>query len=664
MLNMPSLEDIEKQLKLLEKQYALLPGQSEEIISQLKQLEQDDPVKFKDYSDSISKGLPGLTKGVIAGVKAGKSGDPLAISIAALDVFSSVVTMSGPLLGPVGPLVSALSGMISMILGELLPKGPSLKQEITELLDKFLAEALLRDLGTAADQIWVFTDTVEHHSTAWKPLNLQHGPEIKAVDDAWQWLMSPEKQSLPQWGEVLEKTCHVFNQLLRSVALSIANPSTRPGVEPGAMLVYLPARLESTLGRLQEILPVARKRGTFWHIGPNDLYSYLELGKVYTTQSVVKKEVEWRNLGSQSRLLSVSLNQGQEARLNPIVTVLALEPADGGSLPSGRDGSAYENIVLYDKDHPFRAGARAYSATGKWPADSGWNQLNSDNASYPLDGCYDIHAIPAAKQLSGGVYFYTANGKDCRGYEIADDGKVHCVWSLPAGDDRTIGAIRCVREPRIFPDDPDADPNRDQTASNESYSVLYGGCQQGPHSNLVMQVLIRYWGIEGDETVRYIRTPFSSFRGISVDQGYLWVYTASQIACATHVSIRNALLKNRPPSWMSCTTLPAGVQFMNDDKLISGLLDVSACDDGTLFATFLNGCWRTQGINKAKLFMLTPQIDRAKKALAIEPTDYDEIRGSGFRVHKQPLFCWNMLEQLTATLKQKVKPHSVAEAAG
>jgi hypothetical protein len=262
-----------------------------------------------EYKRSTS-GLPDVTKGVIAAIKAGKSGDALAISIAALDVFSSVVTMAGPLLGPAGPLVSALGGMISMILGEFLPKGPNLKQELTEVFDKFLAKELLRELGTAADQIWVFADTVEHHSSDWKPLDLLQGPQVQAIDDTWQWLLQADKQSLPQWGECLDKTCQVFNQLLRAVALSVAHPSTSKDVKPGAMLVYLPARLEQALSRLARILPVAQKRGTFWHVGPNDLYNYLALGKVYTTESVVK-DIDWRDLQGGSRVLSVTLNEAK-----------------------------------------------------------------------------------------------------------------------------------------------------------------------------------------------------------------------------------------------------------------------------------------------------------------------------------------------------------------
>ncbi|WP_313952901.1 hypothetical protein [Accumulibacter sp.] len=671
---MPILEDIAVQLKVLEEQHALQHGQNEQIIEQLTTLQrgnEKDQKLFKEYSDALAKGLPGMTKGVIGAIKAAKSGDPYAISIASLDIFSSVMTLAGPMLGPVGPLVSALSGMISMILGEFLPKGPNLKDEITQVLDKFLAEQLLRELGTAADQIWIFTDTLEHHGpSAWTPLDLDGGPQIKAIDDTWQWLLQKDKQALPQWGECLDKTCQVFNQLLRAVILSVAHPSIKEDVKPGAMLVYLPSRLEMCLDRMQQATHVARKRGTFWHLGGSYSYTYIESGCVYTTDSVVASDVDWRNLSGETRALSVTLNEGQRGVIHPDMTLLALEPANGGSVWGGFNGGGRDK---YDKDHPFRPNHRTYALRGKWPGGSGWGQLSSDHHRLTLEGCYDIYAVPAARHFPGGVYMLTANGGEYRGYLLKEGEAPAFAWSAPIADGRTLGSIRYVEQPKVFPDDPDENQGNNPSVFNGISAVYYAGCQATGSG--AMDILVRYrnprsdaldktglcWTEEQTQEEQFIQAPWRNFRGIGVDQGYLWVYGANRIACATHASVRKAWLEKRSPSWMWCECIPPGLEFWANEDLLTGLLDLAPCDDGTLFGAFIDRYWRTdelaisgRDVNKFRLFMLTPQIDRPNRTMQLQAADCFQVSGSGFGVEKRPIFCWPMIEQLTATLKEQV----------
>jgi len=87
-----------------------------------------------------------------------------------------------------------------------------------------------------------------------------------------------------------------------------------------------------------------------------------------------------------------------------------------------------------------------------------------------------------------------------------------------------------------------------------------------------------------------------------------------------------------------------------DDKWLTGLVDLCPCDDGTLVAAFVEGNWNYNSRNELKLFMLTPSIDRQKKQLAFT---YASIPGEGFRVWKQPLFCWSLLEETMATLEEQ-----------
>jgi hypothetical protein len=645
-----ALEDIERELNLLKTHLGEHGAKIDEVLAGVKNLQPDH---LHEYSEAFETGLPYVTDGVIDAIAAGKSGDPFAISIASLSIFSGFLTMAGPLTGPVGPLISALTGLLSAILGQFLPAGPSLKAEITEVLDKFLAEALLRGLGSAADEIWIFVDTLEKGRTgtpepvAWDPLKLNNGPEIKAIDDAWQWLSSKEKQSLPQWGIVLEKTCRVFAQMLRAVTVSVAYPSTRRDAVRGEMLVFLPSRLKKFLEYLRMITPVAQQRGTFWHLGSNHLYSYDEAGVVYTCDSIAGEDAQWQNLGGNSRVMTVTLNEGQRGQSLPVVSLLTLEPP-AEAIPGTDPTPQVPNDVDYNKNHPFKPNKRTYGKSGEWPPpQSPWPQLMSNDSSHPLEQCYDICALPADERYPGGSFFYTANGNEIRGYIQDKDGKVTFAWFHPVPVGCKVGSVRVMDHLRGFPDDLDENPKGNPAVLKDIAWVMYGGCEWSGG----MQIFVRlvHKDLSADEG--YVVAPWSNFRGIGVDRGYLWVYRAGDIACATHTSIRKALKEHRAPSWMAYKVPNDVVERLSlDENRLNGLLDLSPCDDGTLLAAFVERNWNNS-LNKFKLVMFTTHIDRQKRNLT---ADFVRMPGEGFRVWKQPLFCWSLVEETTSTLKEQV----------
>jgi hypothetical protein len=672
-----ALEDIERELNLLKTHLGDHGGKIDEVLAGVKNLQPDH---LHEYSEAFETGLPYVTDGVIDAIAAGKSGDPFAISIASLSVFSGFLTMAGPLTGPAGPLLSALTGLLSTILGQFLPPGKSLQQELTEVFQKFYAQGKLDELGKAADQIWRFVDTIERGDTGkperrpWKPLNLQHGTEIGAVDSAWQWLANAENQSLPQWGIVLEKTCRLFTQLLEAVTVSVAYPSTRDGAKPGEMLLNVPSAIRLFLDYVRKITLVAQQRGTFWHLASNTLYSYDESGGVYTCDSILGAP-DWKRLYGVSRAMTVTLNQGQQGQSRPVVTLLTLEPP-WDALP-GTDtnpGDSQGDTVSYDKNHPFiKPNNRTYGISGEWPSLSApWPQLKGNDSSHPLEGCYDIFALPADERkdeqghliFEGGTFFYTANGNEIRGYVQDKDGKVSFVWSYPVAGGRKVGSIRVVdnvNNLRGFQSDPDENPKGDPGVLKDIVWIIYGGCEV-PSGG--MDILVRFRDKKGGEGEGYVRvsrttlpkTPWPNFRGIGVDRRYLWVYRAGDIACATHTAIMKALKEKRAPSWMECS-IPEGVvqRFSRDENRLNGLLDLSPCDDGTLFAAFIQGNWN-HSMNRYQLFMLTPRIDLQKRTLALQAADFVRIPGEGFRVGKQPLFCWSLLEEVTSTLEEQTAP--------
>src|SRR5262245_2211512 len=655
-----ALKDVELELNLLKGQLGQHGAKVDEVLAGVKNLQPD---QLHEYSEAFQTGVPYITEGVFDAIAAGKSGDPFAISIASLSIFSGFLTMAGPLTGPVGPLISALTGLLSTILGQFLPPSKSLEQEFTGVLQKFLAEQKLDKLGVAADQIWVFVDTIERGKEGiparrpWLPLNLQNGTEIKAIDGAWQWLKNTENQSLPQWGIVLEKTCRLFAQLLEAVTVSVAYPSNRPSTPPnpppvpGEMLLNVPSRMRLFLDYLRKIMPVAQKRGMFWHIGSSYSYSYLESGETYTCDCILGA-ADWKKLADTSRAMAVTLNQGQQDQSRPVVTLLTLEPP-GDSLPGTDITPGVSNADIgYDKNHPFKPNNRTYWISGVWPPPAtNWPQLKGNDSSHPLEGCYDIFALPADERFPGGVFFYTANGNEFRGYVQDKDGKVSFAWSRPVAGGRKVGSIRVVGNLRGFRSDPDENPKGNPGVLKDILWMIYGGCEASGG----MDILVRFADKNAGEWEGYVRAPWPNFRGIGVDRGYVWVYRAGDIACATHTAIMKALKEKRALSWMACS-IPKGVveRFSLDENRLNGLLDLSACDDGTLFAAFIKGNWN-HSANRYQLFMLTPHIDLQKRSLALqEPDDFVPIPGEGFRVGKQPLFCWSLLEEVTSTLEEQL----------
>jgi hypothetical protein len=565
-----ALADIERELTLLKARLGTHGAKVDELLAELKNL---SPGQLQLVSEALQTGMPYITEGVIDAIAAGRSGNPFAMSIACLSVFSGFLTMAGPMTGPVGPLLSALTGLLSAILGQFLPAGPSLRQEITEIFAKFQAEEKLSKLGTAADQIWVFTDTIEGgpgtpRPVAWTPLDLLGGPQIAAIDEAWQWLANEEKQALPQWGIVLEKTCRVFTQLLRAVILSVAYPSTRPdpAAIPGEMLLNLPSRTKLFLAYLRRITPVARRRGTFWHLGSDASENYKEAGAVYTCDSILGADVQWRKLGGSARAMAVTVNEGQEGQPRPVVTLLTLEPpADARPGTERRVGRFHDaDLPEYNKDHPFKTNGRSYWARGGSPPPrSPWPQLVSNDASHPLVECYDIFALPADTRYPGGIFFYTANyffytanyrenGNEIRGYVQDADGRVTFAWSHTAAGGRKAGSIRVVERPRGFRDDPDDSGTAGPGLLDKVAWVIYGACEVPGGMDILVRAEHRDEGVEDG----YVRAPWPNFRGIGVDRGYLWIYRAGDIACATHASIRRAVKERSAPSWMAYKGFP------------------------------------------------------------------------------------------------------------
>src|SRR5262252_6228302 len=216
---------------------------------------------YDRYLKSLAKGLPKLTKGVIDATRAFKSGDPFAETAAVLDICSTLASTLGAMSsagGPPGAVVGALFSMVSMILSLWIPKGPSLKEEIEDIIRQVKAEEKLENLRVADNSIAKFKWAVEEKDvdgnpkqTDWKPLNLRNGFEVVSIDAAAAWLTTPANQPIALWPRVLSAQCRVFINLMQAVASSMANASTEAKAKSAA--TYLSGVWKVQLEFLQEV---------------------------------------------------------------------------------------------------------------------------------------------------------------------------------------------------------------------------------------------------------------------------------------------------------------------------------------------------------------------------------------------------------------------------
>ncbi len=602
------LELISDQLDLLEINHLIAKGEREKILAAIKK----EPDKAKEYADAFNKGLPSLTRGVIDVIKLGKDGDPIAISIASLDIFAGIVAMAGPLLGPLGPVFSALTGMISMILAEFLPKPPNLKDQIEELLNKFLADEKLRALGTAADQIWVLSDTIQNHSTNYKPLNLQHGTEIKAIDDAWQWLTQEDKQSVPHWDQVLEKTCMVWLQLVRCAVLTVAKPSTKQGVEKGEMLVYLPARQELFLKYLRLIKPAAQERGMYvmmqaWANFGNVLY--VALGRKGNIPWDYKKNTSWMEN------FSIHLPRAQLGSPTPRYDLIAWVHKPKMIVRHQVDSFTGD---LYD-GQPLMTDGHDYSS------------LQGQGTRRFLD-CVNVWAFPdVADPTTLRVYTaHSGNNHYVNIHLVDSNNKVERVnWEPP-----TAGGLRHIRAliydaARSLPDDADA-----AGVSPGVYELIYGG--YSGNGNI--------W-VEFNNDWRDVPSPWGEYKGIEVDPHFLWVFGTEGLACATHASVIKASIerKNGNPS------SPAWITFKTGWEDGFNVRSLWPCVDGTL------AVGSDQPIQNGLVLWTGEYKVHLKEPRRIEWHYQGAPRGGSPKlVHKMPIPCWSLYAKVLADLEKDV----------
>ena len=682
---MPGQRDsIDKELSTLTDYGVLTDARHNEIMTALDGLGAGTPLSHQ-YSQSLSDGLPGVTQGVIDLIYARESGDPFAISIASIGIFQGFVTMAGPMLGPVGALASALTGMLTSILSAFLPPPPSLKEEIEAVLNKFQQQEKKFDLGSAEDQISIFIHSLETagkkgESTAWTPLNLLDGEQVKAIDAAWQWLSEREKQSLPYWGELLDLNCQVFAHLLRAVTMGIAYPSKIQAIytwqndkgetvkiTPGELMnVHLQSRCEKFLQKARRVKPVAQDRGMLFQLSSSG-------GPIYVGDHIQ----EGRNalLGGFSIGLSVAVSQSEIGSEDPVYHLLRLQidSQTRSSCLSHRELSAPYTEQIKE----FKFGL------GPILPDSGQAKALRDDPE--LSGIYDVWGMtggdqrldtnPKEKSIGSEksrdrIYFYTLKGKTIHGYVRDETGSLTKIYTkVVTGAE--LKCVRVVQGPKAVVGDPDA---KIGFLQNVDY-MIYGGYQGGdsiyvdyrrsPHGK---NRILKDGFVRGPWEAQSIRHPLGfqpvqlpGYSGLGVDQTYLWVNTSRGFACATHASVLRCLEGEiDKPTWMihqMDVSLPKGKQ---DPK--GNISDLCPCDDGTLIFSLTEGEVSTGG---APLYSAAYHVNLKTRHLAVHwvrdsshAPKRIENGAAAYRLCKVPLFCWPRLDGLIKFVEQTYPEHA------
>ena len=149
--------------------------------------------------------------------------------------------------------------------------------------------------------------------------------------------------------------------------------------------------------------------------------------------------------------------------------------------------------------------------------------------------------------------------------------------------------------------------------------------------------------------------------GIAVDKLRIWVFSNFFIACVTHTAVKQHLEKKTSSLDWTIYRIPKEVLGYDPSEYISrGLVDLAACDDGTLTAVF-----EDKG-GLGRIYTATPRFEG--KELIIERTVVgdrgNETKIHGWvrepsntivakRVHKLPIFCWPTIEALEKVLQPK-----------
>ena len=265
---------------------------------------------------------------------------------------------------------------------------------------------------------------------------------------------------------------------------------------------------------------------------------------------------------------------------------------------------------------------------------------------------------------------YTATGAAIKLYtEKGGDQHIKLTRENPTKSSYKAGAVRAVR-PKSLPED-------GETVLKDCTEAVYELCQvSDDKTDYPFQIWAFFLSDKGAPVDGAILPPRplhpKDWRnypiGISIDSKRLWVFSTFFIACASHTNIKQHLeRKELTPDWMVYYIPKELLGYDPKDQISVGLLDLSACDDGTLTAVFQEKLV-VAGLpfipdEWGRIYTATPNFDGGKLTIEGKKVDsWDQIQLThgwakdpddgtyARRVHKLPIFCWPLIEGLENAL--------------
>jgi hypothetical protein len=629
--------------------------------------------EFDKRTENLAKALPGITKGTLQAISAFQKNDPISGSAAVMDICASLAPMLGALSaagGPPGMVVGAIFAMVGQILSFFAPKSESLTSQIAKLLKDLQAEERAQQIKAVHTSITNYASSLNRAtrrieaalnqpglqimviSQIIKDFNPIDGPTINKFWDVAEWLQEEKNQGHDQWPNILAGVCQAYMDLMATVITVMSLVSTdamqerfdeseKLPADKGSevrrvlteLLALATARLieygacnDAQLEYLRQSVSPARDRGMLWQIDDSDK------GHVWAGTNIHLGSFKY--LGGEAKRIAVAVAKEDLASSARTYHAVTLEPW----IDQGWKG--------YD---------RTYHCVVKAPYDSmDANELGS------LHAVTDVWATPAAGDNKKEVYLYLVKAKELQGYALAADGSLRSVYSRTLNLNAT--AVRVVHDPSSVSGDPDG---LVQAAGKPKLeSIAYAGAAASS------QIYVDAAGKEG-----YVPSPWGGYSGLGIDQDFVWVYKADGLACATHASVMRCLRGEiAKPRWMAHD--PAQLLYaaaygrdqgkVRDREPLKGLVDLCACDDGTLVAALYTrsvveqppavASWPQSSSDPVyafkdanALYGAVHEIDVKNGTLGVTWTKLGSA--TGVRVQKLPVFCWPLFESLRASLE-------------
>jgi hypothetical protein len=619
--------------------------------------------EFDKQLKSLANALPNVSKGVLNAVSAFQSNDPFTGSAAVMDICASVIPLLAGLSsagGPPGMVVGAIFSMIGQILSFFAPQSKSLSDEIKDVLTSLKADDKEQQIGTTQDLISSYTISLR---AAALDLNAALADSKIATDPAFataaaskasvlagritglnqnaepglwdvaRWLREEKNYGEDKWPLVLAAWCQAYADLLftaRFVGILTNTDGMRSRLDE---LKVLPstdrAKLENALGSVRDkaftvlnqqkgldsvalghvraLVAPARDRGLLWQLDDaNELFGGSQI-----------RRGTFEYLRAQGKRIAVAASEEDLKTSVPTYHIFHVEPGDTGRL--------FHGLWRY----PYK----------KPPV---WDDLGST-----VEGLTDVWATYGSGDDPKEIYFHGTKGNQIIGYVLDRNAKVrdgNYTLTLKS----TALAVRVVRDPSWLADDPDVDP--EGLGLQAHPYLVYGGAESSSG------ILVAAEGLDPAE----VPSPWTEYRGLGVDDTYVWVFGSGGFACATHASIVRCLANKEDfpePRWM--THYPPKEMLYHSSYTGSatnrpprrGLLSLSPCDDGTLMAAIAMYMTSIAVIPRPMLYTAVYHTDVKAKTITVDWKKLPDTT-AGAVVQKVPVACWPMLEELYRTLPQ------------